>query len=557
MSAPICPDNSTECLLRAVIDGQNGYNWDPISVALTAVIGVLALIVAVLTVFQGALAAGPGRLKASQPAIGWDSQFSKSTFSTVEMRVRSIAYTPFLDSLSLVKSLDDHARHKGKGIFRGSKPPTHAIRTDIDYSKQPLPPAGWLTLLNRVELTGHPAVRTVPWHTDYLPSDLFAPPAYSDVFCIVVLSIISGCDSLKKDGEYLRAQGHLSQLYFRNHPQLGDVAVFERFPNGLSADPWSNIDIVDALKYAKGALEWDQYSRKTSPDYPWFTLSGDSSQRNSIVQKIKSLMPETMLAEDDIYNRALQVFTPHAVLLMCSFNRRNMTAFPFQKYGLKEALKDLWPEPSGSKHFAQELERDLTDRGFGAHLYCDHYDNHPLHQDGCVHQLRATIGPWLHHAQNAVYFFGVSKFTDMCLGGVDGPLSVSPCFRNITFPQGEVVMLLDWLNDSTNITNYQGFDRESIWSMIENLDYILGYPGGPLTVTALWDLLGDPRLRHNRVDLDSLDALRVSRPETSDLIFAKRILFLRAVYLAAYLESLPDTSALVETELGRRIVPVL
>ncbi len=93
----ICPDNSTQCLLRAILEANSGYNWNPITFAVTAAIGVLALIIAVLTVFQGALAAGPGRLKASKTALGPYAAFTKSHFSWTELRVRTVAKVPFME----------------------------------------------------------------------------------------------------------------------------------------------------------------------------------------------------------------------------------------------------------------------------------------------------------------------------------------------------------------------------------------------------------------------------------------------------------------------------
>lgn len=63
-----CPDDSTECLLRAILDAQSGYNWDPLNFAFTAAIGFLALVLAVVIVFQGLLSAGTGRIKASKEA---------------------------------------------------------------------------------------------------------------------------------------------------------------------------------------------------------------------------------------------------------------------------------------------------------------------------------------------------------------------------------------------------------------------------------------------------------------------------------------------------------
>src|SRR5271170_3257770 len=91
-----CPDNSTECLLRAILEANSGYNWNPLNVGITAAIGVLALVIAILTVFQGALAAGPGRLKSGMSAIGRWSKFTSIYFNWTEFRFRSTAHVPFL-----------------------------------------------------------------------------------------------------------------------------------------------------------------------------------------------------------------------------------------------------------------------------------------------------------------------------------------------------------------------------------------------------------------------------------------------------------------------------
>jgi hypothetical protein len=58
----IYPDNSTECLLRAILNAQPppAYDWSPPNFAFTAAIGVVALAIAITTVF---LNAGPGNLE--------------------------------------------------------------------------------------------------------------------------------------------------------------------------------------------------------------------------------------------------------------------------------------------------------------------------------------------------------------------------------------------------------------------------------------------------------------------------------------------------------------
>jgi hypothetical protein len=54
-----CTDNSTECLLQKVVaaldQANSGYNWNPVTFAVTVVIGVIALWLALLPVLQGIL----------------------------------------------------------------------------------------------------------------------------------------------------------------------------------------------------------------------------------------------------------------------------------------------------------------------------------------------------------------------------------------------------------------------------------------------------------------------------------------------------------------------
>ena len=92
----ICPDNSTECLLRALLDQGDSFNWNPLNFAFTAATGILALIIACIAVFQGLLAAGLGRLKASRSAIGPWTKLKKSRFDWIELGLRTTAQVPFL-----------------------------------------------------------------------------------------------------------------------------------------------------------------------------------------------------------------------------------------------------------------------------------------------------------------------------------------------------------------------------------------------------------------------------------------------------------------------------
>lgn len=115
----ICPDNSTECLLRAllednstrdllqeILDASSKFNWDPLNFAITAAIGALALIVACVTVFQGLLAAGPGRIKASRVAIGPFADKSKSRFDFTELGLRTVAIVPSINRMNEIHRIE-------------------------------------------------------------------------------------------------------------------------------------------------------------------------------------------------------------------------------------------------------------------------------------------------------------------------------------------------------------------------------------------------------------------------------------------------------------------
>lgn len=165
-----------------------------------------------MTVFQGALTAGPGRLKASSRAIG--PTFYKMTqteFSWIELRFRTTAWVPYID-------------HLGWFDRPGSEQPLPARH----FRKHPTYGAGWLNLINSVppECQQWAVTRC---QTDYLPSDVQAAPARASIRAVVELAVLSGCDSVKLVKDLPLARGKGSQLSFRDHPYLGLAAVFDQF----------------------------------------------------------------------------------------------------------------------------------------------------------------------------------------------------------------------------------------------------------------------------------------------------------------------------------------
>jgi hypothetical protein len=91
-------------------------------------------------------------------------------------------------------------------------------------------PARWYGLLETLGLTDTGSFRTQPVQTDYLPSDIPAAPILAEVASIVLLAAYVGCDdiTLASNG-FPQARGNASQLTFREHPQLGFIAVFDLF----------------------------------------------------------------------------------------------------------------------------------------------------------------------------------------------------------------------------------------------------------------------------------------------------------------------------------------
>ena len=165
-----------------------------------------------MTVFQGALTAGPGRLKASSRAIGPVYYLKTRTeFSWIELRFRTTAWVPYID---VVGWFDRPGGEQHSRIRHFRKHPSYG--------------AGWLNLINSVPLEcQHWSVTRC--QTDYLPSDVQAAPARASIRAVVELALLSGCDSVTVTKDLPLARGGGSQLSFRDHPYLGISAVYDQF----------------------------------------------------------------------------------------------------------------------------------------------------------------------------------------------------------------------------------------------------------------------------------------------------------------------------------------
>ena len=219
-----CPNNDTDCLLRALVDVNSGFNWNPLNFAFTAALSILGFVVAIVTLIQGLLAAGPGRLKASRSAVG--SVYSRKAhtrFDRTELRFRTLVRVPVLDVEKLLgpelipvpnqRTISRASRHRNAA---GSlKEPSRSL-------------AGWSRLLEDLDLDDF-QFATLPCATDYLPTDVQAAPAYASVESLVIMALLAGCENIQPAEGFLRATGPDLQLEFRSHQTLGIVAAYQHY----------------------------------------------------------------------------------------------------------------------------------------------------------------------------------------------------------------------------------------------------------------------------------------------------------------------------------------
>jgi hypothetical protein len=299
-------------LLQSINAQQNTYNWNPLLFGFTAGIGVLALGFTIMTIFLSVLAAGPGRLKASRTAIGLWERRKRLVPDWRELRLRTIASTPFLTREGIINALPGHNEkpqeketsttkvpfqfpkflqpaakikesdvedmeneHSGKTVHqRSSKDVKKLVKRAKTGSV--LPPASWFYVLTRLGLENLD-YQLVPTLADYLPSDVQAVPAYGDVETICTLALLAGGRTISLDGKYPRVTGPGLQLSFRDHPSLGTVAVFENYVKSSSYRYISPFDVRYVLGYkfdTEFRLWWikssrDALMRFSEPPYPY------------------------------------------------------------------------------------------------------------------------------------------------------------------------------------------------------------------------------------------------------------------------------------------------
>ncbi|KAK5459612.1 hypothetical protein LTS15_003741 [Exophiala xenobiotica] len=285
---PVCPGNSTDCLLGELVDQGRGFDWNLLNFAFTAILSILALLVASLALLQGLLAAGPGRLKASQNVLGFTyGKTARTRFDWTEWRFRTTVQVPIIDVPQIISAtplslpvhhppqhvsgmkrvrnlfircvqylapcaLQDRAAAKDhqkydepdrvsdKASRRMRKryilhlfdlkqhtPDIEARITD-DFAGTEDVSSSWAMLLRHVGLDAV-KLRTRYCKTDHLPADVPAAPAFATIEALVLLAVLAGCTSYYVRQDLPLVRGPQVQMVFRQHPSLGLVATYQSY----------------------------------------------------------------------------------------------------------------------------------------------------------------------------------------------------------------------------------------------------------------------------------------------------------------------------------------
>ena len=334
-----CASNSTDCLLTELVDQGGAFNWDPINFAFTAVLSVLAVLVASLALLQGLLAAGPGRLKASKSSVGpLYGDTARNRFDWTELPFRTTVQVPFVDIPQIIESsgcdkdkiplqseqsafekyrkrscfhvpfwwrsrqslaqqrlgetTDKHRPWSKLGSLRAWMGRSSFRRSDIEAASVPRIPdntevlANWWMLLLDVGLQSL-RLRTRLCKTDHLPVDVAAAPAFATIDSLMILALLAGCDSYDVHRQLPIAKGTHVQLIFRQHPNLGTVASYQSYkersnPTHIPLDwaRWGCLEALGHLYYGENSL-LEVSSRSTGR----FTMRSDIWGLSTAIQE--------------------------------------------------------------------------------------------------------------------------------------------------------------------------------------------------------------------------------------------------------------------------------
>jgi len=420
-----CSLNTTECILEtlAAVLGElkaqrSEYNWDPLTFGVTAAIGILALIVAVLTVGQGLIAAGPGRLKSSRNALGPWAKFSRRTFDRTEMRFRTIAYTPVLVVPHRVRPSRLAARDNA--TYHEDVPYWYRkIEDEEEWSERELSgllvggtyhfPATWLALLTSAGLDDIELWERKPTGADYIPAEMPAVPAYGSIGVVIALAAAYSEDELQlviDSGSNLpRIQSREFSVVFRHHPSLGVVGFYENH-RGRIESRWGRHATIAmrSIMTAQGNMESSirrQLRHDSSGPDPqhifdnWLTADSMHMTRDCPCQSLEDIPNPACCSRDRV-----APWTTH-----CAAHPWMDTNDKYSPASLVLAVKPLiYPKlfPIANHRLREKLHMLLIQSRFWAMKPPDWENLNPAFEDGFTLDLRYVIEKAMTWAQRVV-----------------------------------------------------------------------------------------------------------------------------------------------------------
>ncbi|KAF4430693.1 hypothetical protein CGCFRS4_v013519 [Colletotrichum fructicola] len=246
--SPTCPQdsNSTDCLLRNIVQlldsGQKAddakFDWDPLTFVFTLIIGVIALVFALIPIIQVIIAPGQGSRTTNHLAIGkkW-SQKRERRWNWHEWTFEYTASTPIFRMETLERWINkDIAKITGDEDFKGQ--PLCGVNTTARNDTG-------FTDLEKFAMNRSEEVEKIDENTEHNPddvSDLVAAPASAQIGVIVTAASTTqggATWTLNKQSEYPVIFGHGFQFDFRQHPILGVLGAYWQYSkkNKVKEDP--------------------------------------------------------------------------------------------------------------------------------------------------------------------------------------------------------------------------------------------------------------------------------------------------------------------------------
>ncbi|KAF0320069.1 hypothetical protein GQ607_012663 [Colletotrichum asianum] len=270
-----CPEdsNSTDCLLRTLIRLVGDQNraddakidWDPVTFVFTAIIGVIAIVFALIPVVQAFLTAGRANRRSSRRAIGSWSENRKRRWNKSEWTFDFVVQVPIFRSLSLqIKQWEIEREESDTSEEIRGPGPRNEKRVGRKYASQQTA-ATWPNFFRMVGLDGvvtqgeYGFSRSVD--VGFLPDDLVAAPAYAEIGVIISTAALHpDTHTLLLEGTtgYPIILGRSFQFEFRQHPLLGLVGAclsFEFDSNHIWTAPLRLSELGQAMKHAHGQIQ--------------------------------------------------------------------------------------------------------------------------------------------------------------------------------------------------------------------------------------------------------------------------------------------------------------